>query len=942
MLTSVAMDRAARQAQIMNLPQGLDPAIENMGSKRTIFAESVFVLLPFVLVLLTTIYSTGQQSSDASQEKSVRLERKLELSRPVRPWEFISSMGTRAALFGNESGQLEAWVYPLKIVRDFHLRFRTQGLVLPAESLARTLRVRPESTSILYATDTFTVRETLFAPVHEAGAIIQLEIDAAEPVEVEAEFQRDFQLEWPAAIAGGNSYWDTNLRAFVFTDELNRFKGLIGSPTAERSSEEYWTNYSSAQQDSFRLGVTNKGHDTKMIVISGSWSDVVEKEAAMKNAAEKSATAADLTANSAASSTANTTTNSTANNGGDAEATYRRLSSASNYEKLLAESSDYYREYLARTVNLSLPDQQLQAAYDWSRISTIQGLVENPFLGASLIAGYGGSGDSLRPGFAWFFGRDALWTSLALDSDGDFASTRNALDFLEKYQRDDGKIPHEISQSASMLPWFKDYPFPYASADATPLFIVVMDDYVTHSGDVEYAKKNWTSLWKAYEFLRSTYDTLGLPQNAGVGHGWIEGGPLLPVNTELYQSGLGAEALRSLSHIALLIGKKDVSEDLAKQFEKQQSLVNSTFWSPEKNAFVYALDKDDRRLDTISVLAAVPMWFGLLDGSKAEATIDQLASPDHQTDWGMRIISSRNPSYNPGGYHFGSVWPLFTGWAATAEYRYHRAFPAYANLRSNALLSFDGSLGHVTEVLSGDFYQPSPGSSPQQIWSAAMITNPLLRGLLGLNVDAVNHNLTFSPHVPSDWTTFRVGNLRVGSTVLDLDYARTPDSIALNVRRTGSEACSIEFSPAVSLRAQVLGAEINGRPVKFRVVENSEDQHAQITIPFAASTVESKLRIRLRNDFGLSIAQNLPPLGARSQGLRIVSESWTPMRDALTLQLAGEAGGDYELKMWNAAQVASLDGAEMAKDAAGTAIARIKFDAKENTRQIVFHLRRGK
>src|SRR6202167_3576196 len=134
----------------------------------------------------------------------------LELSRPVRSWEFVSAVGTRAGLFGNEQGNLEAWVYPLKILRDFHLRFHSRGLDFPAESLARTITVRPESTSILYSGATFTVRETLFVPIHEPGAIIQLDVDAAEPVEVEAEFQRDFQLEWPGAITGASAYWDQN------------------------------------------------------------------------------------------------------------------------------------------------------------------------------------------------------------------------------------------------------------------------------------------------------------------------------------------------------------------------------------------------------------------------------------------------------------------------------------------------------------------------------------------------------------------------------------------------------------------------------------------------------------------------------------------------------------------------------------------------------------
>ena len=219
----------------------------------------------------------------------------------------------------------------------------------------------------------------------------------------------------------------------------------------------------------------------------------------------------------------------------EADASYRHL--AADYVQLLKESAEYYENYLRDTVSLTLPDTQLQQAYDWSRISELQGMVSNPFLGTGLVAGYRTSGESARPGFAWFFGRDSLWTSLALNASGDFANTRTALEFVSKFQRDDGKIPHEIAQTASLIPWFKDFPYGYASADGTPLYIIAMNDYVTQSGDTTFAKEKWDSLWKAYQFLRSTYDAQGFPQNFGIGHGWVEGGPLLPVKTELYQIG---------------------------------------------------------------------------------------------------------------------------------------------------------------------------------------------------------------------------------------------------------------------------------------------------------------------------------------------------------------------------------------------------------------------
>jgi GH15 family glucan-1,4-alpha-glucosidase len=800
--------------------------------------------------------------------------RSLELSRPVRPWEFLCAVGTRAGLLGNESGRMEAWVYPLKLLRDFRLQFHAEGRVLPAETLARTLITHPESSTIVYTGDTFSVRETFFVPVNEPGAIISLEVETEFPLEIEARFLRDFQLEWPAALGGTYSSWDQDQRAFYLGEETRKFAALVGSPTATEARGEYQTNYSESPVSSFRLGVTNKGKDTKLVVMAGS----LDGRAL-------------------------------------AEATYKKL--AAGHADLLQASAEYYRKYLNDTVSVDLPDAQIQQAYDWSRVNVLQGIVNNPFLGTGLVAGYRTSGESQRPGFAWFFGRDALWTSLALNAAGDFVTTRTALQFISKYQREDGKMPHEIAQGASFVPWFKDFPYGYASADATPLYIIAMNDYVTESGDIAFAKEKWDSVWKAYQFLLSTYDEQGFPKNFGVGHGWVEGGPLLPIKSEYYQSGLSAEALRALSNLARLTGRDAIGTELAQAFEQQTGKVNSAFWLADKQRYAFALGTDGKPVDEPSVLATVPMWFGLPNQKNASAMITQLAGADHQTDWGMRIISDRSPKFSGGGYHYGSVWPLFTGWASVGEYRYHRPQPAYANLRANALLALDGSLGHVTEVLSGDYYQPLSTSSPHQIWSAAMVVSPLLRGMLGLSADATSHTLTFAPHPPADWTQFSIENLRLGNTTLLLNYKkeegmadpRTPGVIVLEAGRTsGSEECTIEFRPAISLRAKVQKVDLNFKPITFRVETSGEDQHVVVRFPVR----EGKyiVRIYTTNDFGFSAASALPALGSESQGLRVLSETWSPSKDQLSVEFSGQAGGEYELKLWDAGEIQKIDGAD--------------------------------
>jgi len=827
------------------------------------------------------------QKSAASQNTpgTLNAARSIELTRAVRPWEFLPVTGTRAGLLGNESGRMEAWVYPLKCFRDFHLKFHVDGKTLAAESLARTLIARPESSTIVYAGDTFSVRETFFVPVHEPGAVILLEVETETPLEIEALFHRDFQLEWPAALGATYESWEPSLRAFALGEETRKFSAIVGSPSAELIQEEFQTNYFESLDNSFRLGVTAKGKESKLIVIAGS----------MQGRAE-------------------------------AENTYRRLTS--EYGELVRESTEYYRNYLDQTVSLELPDKQIQQAYDWSRISMVQGMVTNPFLGTGLVAGYRTSGDSQRPGFAWYFGRDSFWTSFALNAEGDFANAKTALEFVSKFQREDGKLPHEISQGASFVNWFKDYPYPYASADATPLYIIAAKDYVTSSGDVAFAKEKWASLWKAYQFLKSTYDARGLPQNLGVGHGWVEGGPLLPVKTEFYQSALGAEALHALSSLAKAAGQNDLGKQLETEFEKQQLLVNESFWIAGKKRFAFALDKDDKQVDELSVLAAAPMWFGsTTDTTGAWRTehLHQLTDADIQTDWGMRIISNRSAHFSGGGYHYGSVWPLFTGWASVAEYRHDQDFAAYQNLRANALLALDGSLGHVTEVLSGDYYQPLSTSSPHQIWSAAMVVSPVLKGMFGLEKDAIKKTLTFVPHVPADWTDFKIKNVRVGDSVLDLSYHKSLAEITLEVTRTGGE-CSLDFEPALANTAWNARVEVNGRPQTFDQQISAEHHHLRIQLALKEGT--NTIRIRVPNDFGVSYAFRLPELGGESSDLRILSEEMGDVTAPMILETAGRAGATYELNIWNPALIESVQGAELVKDAAGESKLRIRFEAK--------------
>src|SRR5207247_492329 len=124
--------------------------------------------------------------------------------------------------------------------------------------------------------------ETLLIPINESGAYIKIDAETEQPLDIEAVFQRDFQLEWPAGLGGTYLNWDKTLHAFYFGEEQKKFAAVVGSPTAGEVQQEYATNYSESHENSIDLGVISKGKDTRLIVIAASMNGRAEAESTYK------------------------------------------------------------------------------------------------------------------------------------------------------------------------------------------------------------------------------------------------------------------------------------------------------------------------------------------------------------------------------------------------------------------------------------------------------------------------------------------------------------------------------------------------------------------------------------------------------------------------------------------------------------------------------------
>ena len=371
---------------------------------------------------------------------------------------------------------------------------------------------------------------------------------------------------------------------------------------------------------------------------------------------------------------------------------------------------------------------------------------------------------------------------------------------------------HEFSQAADRVDWEK-LPYFYASADATPLMIVVMNDYLRHSGDVDYVRRNWDKVKLAYAYCQAhDVDKDGFYDNAGSGHGWIESGPLAEPFQEAYLAGVYTDSLQAIAELAKAMDDPRLASAAAKQYETQKQAINKEYWDAQGKRFAFSRRRDGSLDTSATILPSVAMWNRLLDADKTAPMLDAWASHVFSTDWGTRILANDDKNYDPISYHNGSVWPVFRGWVSLAEYRYGRPLAGYQHLRQNSMLTFAQDPGYVTELLSGDFFTPFPRSSPHQMWSSAMVLTPFLRGTLGMDINAPGRAVTFAPQFPGGWDVVHLRNVAVGSELVDIDLRRGARGYSAQVVKGNAKASVGKEDPAMAGAPQIALPEPSPTP----------------------------------------------------------------------------------------------------------------------------------
>jgi glycogen debranching enzyme len=382
-------------------------------------------------------------------------------------------------------------------------------------------------------------------------------------------------------------------------------------------------------------------------------------------------------------------------------------------------------------------------------------------------------------GLPWFmtlFGRDSIFTSLqALPFVPELAATTlRALGERQGSRTDDfrdedpGRILHEMRFGEMTA--FEERPHSpyYGAADATQLYLVLLDEYERWTGDVDLVRDlefearaalRWIDAYadlqgNGYVSYQRRNEETGLENQCwkdswdsiSYRDGTLPGFPRATCELQGYAYDAKVRAAR----LARTVWRDEAFADqLEREAADLKRRFNRDFWVQDGKYFALAL-ADGRQVDTLTSNIGHLLWSGIVDRSKAKPIAKHLVGPRLWSGWGVRTMAEGEGRYNPIGYHVGTVWPFDNSFVAWGLRRYGFKAEA-AKVAAGILDAAPYFRGRLPEAFGG--YERSvtrhpvqyPTACSPQAWSTG---TPLLllRTMLGL--EPIGDQLVVDPALP--------------------------------------------------------------------------------------------------------------------------------------------------------------------------------------------------
>ncbi|MBD2297263.1 amylo-alpha-1,6-glucosidase [Nostoc sp. FACHB-87] len=416
------------------------------------------------------------------------------------------------------------------------------------------------------------------------------------------------------------------------------------------------------------------------------------------------------------------------------------------------------------------------------------------------------------PWFSALFGRDSIITAsqtLILNSQ----IAKETLQLLAAYQgktedewreEEPGKILHELRLGEmARCQEIPHTPY-YGTVDATPLWLMLYGEYYIWTNDHETLEQLWPNALAAMEWIDRNLQATGYlsyyrkSKRGLANQGWKDSGDCIVDRKGDLANGTIAlcevqayvySAKIRLAEIARMKKRLDLADRWQEEAKNLKLRFNQDFWIEDQDFCALALDGEGKQVDSVTSNPGHCLQLGIFTPEKAYSVAERLRAPDMFNGWGIRTLSSLSPAYNPMGYHTGSVWPHDNSLIATGL--------RSLGLIDQALELFQGILDMTNhqpyqrppELFCG--YERNGDNAPvqypvactPQAWATGSVFQ-MLQMIVNLVPDAQNNCLRIiDPALPESINQLSFHNLRVGTTILDLEFERSGNTTACRVAK---------------------------------------------------------------------------------------------------------------------------------------------------------------
>ncbi len=466
--------------------------------------------------------------------------------------------------------------------------------------------------------------------------------------------------------------------------------------------------------------------------------------------------------------------------------------------------SDSYREWAGQCTSI-ISDNELFNA-----------MVQRALYDIRLLMTDSPSGSLPAAGIPWFsvpFGRDSLITSyqtLMLRPDIALGTLRflawhQGREFDDWRDEEPGKILHEIRFGEMARTGQVPHDSYYGTVDATPLFLILLTEYVRWTEDWSLVAELRDPMMRALEWVRCrggldgdgfleyrSRSTRGI-RNQGWKDSpnsvvWRDGTLVEPPIALVEVQGYGYDARIRVAGLLRGLGEDDLAQQLLEEADRLRERFERKFWMEGEGYYAQALDAKGRPVPSITSNVGHCLWSGIVSPDRARRVVGRLMAGDMLTGWGIRTMSELEPNFNPMSYHNGSIWPHDNSLIAAGlkRYGYDEAVCQLFTELYEAGLRFGGY--RLPELYCGfdrdRRYQSMPAQYPvscsPQAWAAGSVFL-LLQQTLGLRPAAGNSTIQVRPALPAWLNQLSLRHLRVGDQELDLNFERKNGRIQVDV-----------------------------------------------------------------------------------------------------------------------------------------------------------------